>query len=87
MRPKLPKAMRLRGTYEWLCSKPAAAQKWWQKSLIEAERMNLKYDIGMIHLEMGQRLGEREHLEQAVAIFAAIGADMDLAKARELMQG
>ncbi len=85
-RPKLPKAMCLRGTYEWLCGKPAAAQKWWNKSLAEAERMSLKYDIAMIHLQMGQRLSKRAHLEQAEAIFAAIGADVDLAKARELMQ-
>lgn len=42
MRPKLPKAMRLQGTYEWLCGRPAAAQKWLQKGLTEAERMGLR---------------------------------------------
>ncbi len=86
MHPKLPKAMRLQGTYEWLRGKHAAAQKWWQKSLTEAERMGLQYDVGMVHLEMGQRLGERAHMEQAEAISAEIGAELDLAKAREFMQ-
>ena len=84
-RPKLPKALRLQGTYEWLCGKPAAARKWWQKSLAEAERMSMKYDIGMIHLEMGRRLGEREHLEKAEKVFSEIGAELDLAKARVLL--
>jgi tetratricopeptide (TPR) repeat protein len=85
-RPAKSAAMRLQGTYEWLRGKPIAAQKWWQKSLAEAARMGLKYDVGMIHLEMGHRLGERTHLEKAEAIFAEIGAELDLAKARELLQ-
>ena len=86
LQPKWPKAMRLQGTYEWLRGKPSVAQKWWQKSLAEAERIGLKYDIGMIHLEIGKRLGDRVHLEKAEAIFAEIGAELDLAKARELLQ-
>ena len=86
MQAKWPKAIRLQGTYEWLGGKPSVAQKWWQKSLAEAERMGLKYDIGMIHLEMGKRLGDRVHLEKAEAIFAEIGAELDLAKVREFLQ-
>jgi class 3 adenylate cyclase/tetratricopeptide (TPR) repeat protein len=82
---KVPKALRLQGTYEWLNGKPAKAQKWWQKSLVEANRMGLRYDVGMINLEIGQRLGEREHLEKAEAIFAEIGAQLDLARTRELL--
>jgi tetratricopeptide (TPR) repeat protein len=85
--PKLPKAMRLQGTYEWLNGKPAPAQKWWQKSLAEAERMGLKYDVGMIHLEMGERLGQREHLETAEKILGEIGAQLDLARVHKLLEG
>jgi len=66
--------MRLQGTYNWLRNKPAAARKWWHKSLTEAERMGMRYDLGMIHLE------------KAEAIFAEIGAELDLAKAKELLQ-
>ena len=84
-KPKWPKAMRLQGTYEWLRGKPASAHKWWQKSLAEAERMGLKYDVGMIYLEMGQRLEERMHLEKAEALFAEISAELDLAKSREVL--
>jgi hypothetical protein len=48
--------------------------------------MSVKYDIGMVHLEMGKRLGNRVHLGKAEAIFAEIGAELDLAKVRELLQ-
>ena len=57
--------MRLQGIYEWLTGKRAAAQQWWLRSLAEAERMGLGYDVAMTHFEMGQRLGERTHLEKA----------------------
>ncbi len=79
---RLPAAMRLRGTYEWLRSKPAAAQKWWHRGLALAEGMGQAYDSGMIHLEMGRRLGDRRHLERAVAFLAETGAEWDLAQAR-----
>ncbi len=84
-RPGLPEAMRLKGTSEWLRGKPAAA-KWWQRSLALAKEMGQRYDLGMTHLEMGQRLGERAHLERAEAIFAEIGAEWDLARAREALE-
>jgi hypothetical protein len=79
--------MRLQGTYEWLSGKPAAARKWWQRSLAEAERMGLRYEVGMIQIEMGMRLRERAQLVKAEEIFAEIGAELDLAKVRELLPG
>jgi tetratricopeptide (TPR) repeat protein len=82
---KAPKAMRLQGTYEWLKGKPAIAQQRWRRSLAEAEQMGMRYDLGLLHLEMGQRLGERKHLEKAEAIFVKMGAEGDLAKTRELL--
>ena len=83
--PKWPKAMRLQGTYQWLCGKPGAAQKCWQRSLAEAERMGLRYDLGIIYLEMGQRLGLRVHLEQAAALFESIGAELQLAHTQQIL--
>ncbi len=78
----LPEAMKLRGRYEWLRDRPAAAQKWWQRSLVLAEEMAQPYDLGLIHLEIGEQLGDRAHLERAEAILAKIGAAWDLARAR-----
>jgi class 3 adenylate cyclase/tetratricopeptide (TPR) repeat protein len=86
-RPGLPEAMRLQGTYKWLRDKPAAARKWWQCSLALAEKQGQPYDLGTTHLEIGRRLGDRTHLEQAEAIFAEIGAEWDLARAREALEG
>jgi tetratricopeptide (TPR) repeat protein len=85
-RPGAPEAMLLRGRYEGLRGKPEAARQWWNKSLAEAERIGMRYEAGMTHLEIGQRQGERAHLEKAEAIFAEIGAELDLAKARELLR-
>ena len=84
-RVRLPKAMRLQGRYEWLKGKPTAARRWWQRSLDTAEEIGLRYDLGMTHLEMGQRLSERAHLERAEAIFAEIGAEWDLMRVREAL--
>ena len=73
----------LRGRYEWLRGKRSTAQKWWRRSLALAEELGQPYDLGMTHLEMGQRLGERAHLERAEAILAEIGAEWDLSQAQQ----
>jgi class 3 adenylate cyclase/tetratricopeptide (TPR) repeat protein len=85
-RPGAPEAMLLKGRYEWLRGKREAAREWWNKSLAEAERMSMRYDQGMTHLEIGQQLGERVHLEKAETIFAEIGAELDLVKTGKLLQ-
>jgi tetratricopeptide (TPR) repeat protein/predicted Ser/Thr protein kinase len=84
-RPGLPEALRLRGTCEWLKGSPAAAQKCWQDSLALAVEMGTRHDQGMTLYEMGRRLGDREHLERAIAIFAEIGAEFDLARSQEAL--
>jgi len=77
--------MRLRGTYEWLDSRPAAAHRWWRRGMELAEDMGQAYDSAMIHLEMGRRLGDRDHLERAQGILTEIGAESDAARAREVL--
>ncbi len=84
-----PEALRLQGLYEWLHGNTAQARRWWYQSLAEAERLGMRYELGLTHLEIGRRLGEsepqeRSHLEKAEAIFSEIGAELDLAQAREL---
>jgi class 3 adenylate cyclase/tetratricopeptide (TPR) repeat protein len=83
--PGAPEAMLLRGRYEWLRGQPKAARQWWTRSLVESKRMGMRYDEGMTHLEMGQRLGEGAHLEKAEAIFVEVGAALDLARTRKLL--
>jgi hypothetical protein len=72
---------RLQSTYKWLQGKPAAAQKRWNRSLALAKELGQRYDLAITHLEMGQRLNERPHLEQAEVILAEIGAQWDLSRA------
>jgi tetratricopeptide (TPR) repeat protein len=84
-RPGMPEAMRLWGTCLWLRGKPVAAEKWWRRGLALAGEMGQRYDEGLAHLEMGRRLGDRAHLERARAILAGIGAELDLARAREAL--
>ncbi len=86
LRPERPEALRLQGRYDWLKGNAAQAQRWWQKSLAEAETLGMPYESGLTHLEIGQRLGERAHLEKAEATFAKIGAERDLARVRELVK-
>ena len=81
-RPWLAEAYRLQGTCEWLQGKPAAARKWWQRSLALAEELGQQYDLGLIYLEMGRRLGERPYLERAASLFDQVGAARELVMAQ-----
>jgi tetratricopeptide (TPR) repeat protein len=84
-RGRRAEALRLLGRYEWLSGRYAVAHKWWQRSLVEAEELGMRYELGRTHLEMGQRLGDRADLEKAEAIFSRIGVELELARARELL--
>lgn len=80
--PIYPEALLLQGRYEWLLGKPDTALKWWSKALEEAHTIHESYMEGMIHLEIGKRLGDREHLQRAETILEEVGAELDLALAR-----
>lgn len=82
----MPAAYRFQGTYEWLRGRPAAAQKWWQRSMKAAATLGARYELGMTYLEMGKRLGARADLLRAEAILTDIGARWDLAQVREFLK-
>ena len=79
-----PEARRNQGTHEWLKGRQASARKWWLRSLAAAEEREMRYEAALTHLEMGKRLSDHEHLKQAEAIFAEIGAEFDLGETRRL---
>jgi class 3 adenylate cyclase/tetratricopeptide (TPR) repeat protein len=81
----LPEAQMLQGRCEWLDGKPKDAQEWWARALAQAEATNLRYQEGVVHLEMGRKLGGRDHLYRAESILGDIGAELDLARAREAL--
>jgi class 3 adenylate cyclase/tetratricopeptide (TPR) repeat protein len=84
-RPGKPEALRLQGRYLWLKENTVQAQRWWQKSLVEAEALGMLYEQGLTHLEIGQRLDQHASLEKAEEIFDRVGAELDLARSRELL--
>lgn len=78
-----PEAIRLQGTLEWLRGRPDAARTWWERSMALADAMGTRYDLGMVYLEMGRRLGKQEILQKAVATLAEVGAERDWTQARD----
>jgi tetratricopeptide (TPR) repeat protein len=82
----LSHAYRAQGTYTWLRGRPARAKKWWGWSLRTAQARGARWDLGMTHFEIGGRLGDVAHLEQAVTILTDLGATVDAANARLLLQ-
>ena len=54
-------------------------------SLLFAEEKGFRYEEAKTHLEMGQRLKDRAHLDRAEAIFEEIGTEWDLARTREVL--
>jgi hypothetical protein len=82
----LPEAMRLQGTCEWLRGRRGAAERWWRRGLSFAVQNDIGYDEAMLHLEMGCRLGEREHLEKAAALFEEMGSEDNLVRARGALE-
>jgi class 3 adenylate cyclase/tetratricopeptide (TPR) repeat protein len=81
----VPSACRLQGVYEWLRSRPAAAETWWQRSLSAAEKMGGRYELGITYMEMGKRLGSRAFLERAASIFREIDAKVDSGSVHRLL--
>ena len=51
-----------------------------------AEKIGMRFELGLTHLEMGRRLKEGGHLEQAEKIFTEIGAEFELAETRRNLQ-
>jgi tetratricopeptide (TPR) repeat protein len=84
--PGTPEAMMLRGRYEWLRGRHTSARKWLQRSLVLAEGMNLRYDLGRTQLEIGERFNEREYLERAEILFTETVSEWEMARVRELMK-
>jgi class 3 adenylate cyclase len=76
----LPETMMLRGRCEWLAGRRIVAQRWWRRSLAWAAKMGQRYDLGMTHLEVGRRLGEKRHLERAKDILTEVGAEWAVAQ-------
>ncbi len=71
-RAKLPEAMLLQGRYLWIKGSAKAARKLWLRGQGLAEGMDMPYERGMIHREIGTRLGDQAYLDSSVRILRQI---------------
>jgi class 3 adenylate cyclase/tetratricopeptide (TPR) repeat protein len=84
-RPPLMDALLLQGRLKWLQGNRTAAEKWWERALEESQQTCDPYAEGIVHLELGHRLGEREHLLRAESLLEKVGAEYDLAITRKAL--
>ena len=61
------------GSYDWLDGKPGSAQKNWQKSLVEAQKLSMPYDEALAYREIGRHASASER-------------DLNLARANEIFE-
>jgi ATP/maltotriose-dependent transcriptional regulator MalT len=75
----LPQALRLYGAACWLDGKPAAARKHWTESVVAADKAGFPLERARTLMEIGNRTGNIDSLEQASAVFREQGANVFLA--------
>ena len=85
-----PRALLCQGRYEWLSGRPRKAHKTWQKSLAQATRLEMPYEQGLAHYEIGRHLplddpAQREHLKNARKIFTKLEARYDLIRTQHAL--
>jgi class 3 adenylate cyclase/tetratricopeptide (TPR) repeat protein len=84
--PARARALLWRGCAEWLDGRTEAAKAMWRRSMADATRFALPYEVARAHYEMGRRLSKtdperREHLTKAEEGFRGLKADADARRA------
>lgn len=87
-----PRTMLWQGLYDWLSGHRRKAQNAWQQGLAHAARLNMPYELGLLHYEIGRHLPEgalerRAHLSQACEVFSRLKASYDWALANSALAG
>jgi len=80
-----PHAWLCQGSYDWLNGKHSRAHRAWLKSIAHAEKLEMPYEEGLAHYELGRHaIGDERHrhLTRAIEIFERLGVMYDLEKAR-----
>ncbi len=76
------------GWYHWLSGRKLVARYYWRRALSEAKALEMAYDEGLAHFELGRHLTAEEernyHLRQAEMIFERLGASYDLKRCRKI---
>ena len=82
-----PQAWLWRGLYDWLCGRRRKARPAWDRSLAAAERLDMRLEQGMAHVEIGRHLppgdvARAAHLQRACHVFGQVGARYHLRRAQ-----
>ncbi len=83
-----PRARLYQGRMRWLSGRARPAQRCWHKSLTLATKLDMPYEQGLAHYEIGRHLLEGDpdrqtHLARAGEIFERLGAAYDLARVQQ----
>jgi predicted ATPase len=82
-----PRALLCRGLHAWLRGHADRAHRFWQHGLGAARRLEMPFEAGMLHYEIGRhQTGKQrqQHLGQAAAIMRRLGALGELARVEAL---
>lgn len=80
-----PQAWLWQGLYDWLSGNSRRAYRAWKKALAEAERLDMPYEQGLTHYQIGRHLAltaptRLTHLNRAEEIFSQLDARFDVAR-------
>jgi tetratricopeptide (TPR) repeat protein len=78
-------SLRLEANLSWLLGKRDKANSLWNRALLESEHKGYKPVAADIHLDLGQRLGQRDNLRKAQALWAEIGSPAKVAMIEDLL--
>jgi tetratricopeptide (TPR) repeat protein len=82
-----PRALLCWGLHAWLRGYSARAHRLWQQGLEAARRLEMPFEAGMLHYEIGRHqtsTQRQQHLEQAAATMQRLGALGELARIEKL---
>ncbi len=84
-----PYSWYFQGWLEFLSGSAGSSKRAWQRSLQEAERLQMSYEAGLAHYGLGRYFQDRDprrartHLEKSSQLFEETGADHDQARAQK----
>jgi class 3 adenylate cyclase/tetratricopeptide (TPR) repeat protein len=84
-----PRAWLWTGLELWLSGRPRRAGRGWRLGLRRAEQLELLYDQGLLHLELGRHAPSNDrdrdaHLDRAAQIFTQLGTPHELGRTERL---
>ena len=86
-----PRAWLFLGLYHWQAGKRRQVHRAWRKSLATAERLDMPYERGLAHDQIGRHLEKQDsargkHLDRACEIFNQLGAGYDLVRTQAALE-